>query len=430
VLGVVASSASAGTPRIVRTEPANGATSVPVTVGAVRVIFGQAMSTASATVQRVEGFAFPPVQNPPTLWENATTFVLRLQRLKPNTTYALQLNKANRKGFASAAGVPLPVTRLSFTTAPAATSGPASAMSDIFKDTAPARPAEGWRIVNVANDFVAYHDRARALGPNERRALWDSMLEAKYPAFFADAIYRKKKGQERERFKRTLIDQFWREVAPKIDTVRQLAAVAPARIQAAMKAFQKHFPDYKPSTDFYVTVSFTFHGKVVDVAGRNVFGLGVEFQDPAKPHQIDITIAHEIFHLYHFQFFRASGGLYRILWAEGMAVYASAVVVPGHRMSDYLKFPAAKMNRCQELLPQLAQDLKKHLGDSDRRIRRIYFGAEDNGTQVPPEAGYYVGLLIVQKVAKQHSLAQLARLEANAVFKLLGEELTRLSSTR
>ena len=166
------------------------------------------------------------------------------------------------------------------------------------------------------------------------------------------------------------------------------------------------------------------------MAGKNVFGIGLDHLDPARPEQIEITIAHELFHLYHFQTFRASGGLYRTLWAEGLAVYASAVVVPGHRDSAYLGFDAAKMNRCAELLPALARELKANLSENDPRLHRIYFGAEDNDTRVPPEAGYYVGLQIVKHLATQHAMAKLARMEANAVLRLLGTELDRLAASR
>ncbi len=166
------------------------------------------------------------------------------------------------------------------------------------------------------------------------------------------------------------------------------------------------------------------------MGGRDVLALGLEFfrdSGADADRQIRITLAHELFHLYHFQFFSASGGLYRPLWAEGLATYASAVVVPGHKRSAYLGFPGRKMNRCHELLPLLAADLKKNMGQNDRRIERLYFGAEDNGTKVPPEAGYYVGLLIIERLAQKYSLAELARMDKNLVFRLLAEELDRLA---
>ena len=291
------------------------------------------------------------------------------------------------------------------------------------------KASSAYRIINMVDDFVSYYDECEKSGATGRRAKWDSMLEAKYPEFFRDAIYRKKEGADRDKFKDWCIETFWKEVAPKMPVIRKLNLMAADEIKATLDGFQKQFPDFKPSTDFYLTISFSFRGKVVDVKGKDVFAIGLENFEPGQP-QLQITIAHELFHLYHFQFFEASGGLYRTLWAEGLASYASAVVVPGYRFSQYLGFPGEKMNRCQELLPTMTKELLKELENNDQRIKRIYFGAEPNDTPIPPEAGYYVGFMIAESLAKNNSLAELARMKPENVLAVLRQELPRLSESR
>lgn len=417
---LAASSAQAGAPRIARSDPADGAKGVSVDVGALQITFDQDMAAGSHSICTVPGAKFPPLRLKGSPWRNARTYVLTLNRLAPNTTYTVQLNGPQKQGFRSAAGAPLPVTRITFTTGPG---GGGHGMMPF--PMMPAVPA--WRILNVADDFLRYHDTCKAMLPIARAASWDAMLERKHPALFNDAIYRKKQGAERARFKQWCIDSFWKDVAPKIEAIRTLNGTVPRQVTETVAAFQKAFPDYTPSTDFYVTVSFTFRGKVVDVGGKNVFGIGLDRLDPAKPLEVPVTIAHELFHLYHFATFRPSGGLYRTLWAEGLATYASAVVVPGHHDSTYLGFPGEKMNRCAALLPAMARELKAKMGGSDPRLQRIYFGAEANDTQIPPEAGYYVGLQIARRLAAAHSLRDLARMDAKAVYPLVAGELGRLA---
>jgi hypothetical protein len=255
------------------------------------------------------------------------------------------------------------------------------------------------------------------------------MVEAKNRVFFDDAVYRRKTGVARERYKAYCIRTFWQEIAPEMDFFTDLNRDLGQTLDREVREFQKHLPDFRPSTDFYVTFSFSFRGKAVGVGSRDVLALGLEyFKDSGSmaERQIRITLAHELFHLYHFQFFSASGGLYRPLWAEGLATYASAIVVPGLKRSTYLGFPIQKMNQCHGLLPQLAADLKKNMGRNDHRLERIYFGAEDNDTKVPPEAGYYVGLLIIERLAQKHDLAALARMDKDRVFRLVAAELDRL----
>jgi len=289
---------------------------------------------------------------------------------------------------------------------------------------------DGYRVINVVDDFIAYHQAAGNGGEDRRTALWDSLVEAKNQTFFDDAIYRRKKGQERERYKAYCIRTFWEEVAPAMEYFIALNRDIGPTLDQEVLEFQKHLPDFKPSTDFYLTFSFSFRGKAVGVGGRDVLALGLEFfkdSGSMAERQIRITLAHELFHLYHFQFFSAGGGLYRSLWAEGLATYASAVVVPNLKRSTYLGFPVQKMNQCHDLLPLLAADLKKNMGRADHRLERIYFGAEENGTKVPPEAGYYVGLLIIERLARKYDLAALARMDKDMVFGLVAGELDRLA---
>jgi hypothetical protein len=249
------------------------------------------------------------------------------------------------------------------------------------------------------------------------------MLEGKHPLFFRDAIYRGKKGAERDRYKQVCIRSFWDEVAPRMGEISRLNSGLENEIHLLVADFQKHFSDFSATTDIYITISFSFRGKALPVDNRTVIAIGLEAFHEGDEHQMRITLAHEMFHLYHFRFFQPGGGLYRALWTEGLATYASAVVVPGHRRSTYLGFAVEKMNRCHDLLPLLAGDLKKNLGQNDHRLKRIYFGAEPNDTRVPPEAGYYVGLLIIEKLAAEVPPDQLARMPAQKVLPLLAQEL-------
>ena len=283
-----------------------------------------------------------------------------------------------------------------------------------------------YRVVNVVDDFVAYHEKALRAGEGRRQALWDEMLEARHPVFFRDAIYRRKEGDDLAAYKADCISRFWTEIAPRMKEIAERNKGIEAKIHAVVDRFKLQLPDFEPKTDFFVTISFSFRGKALSVGDREVLALGLEaFVEPGDL-QFRITLAHELFHLYHFHYFPSGRGLYRSLWAEGMAVYASAVVIPGERMSRYLGFPAEKMNRCAELLPAMARDLKENLGSTEHRLNRVYFGAEDNDTSVPPEAGYYVGLLIASHLARHNTLKDLAHLSPEKVFPILEKELDRL----
>ena len=79
-----------------------------------------------------------------------------------------------------------------------------------------------YRIVNMVDDFLVYYQECRDMNVQERTDAWETMLEAKYPQFFQDALYRRKTGADRERYKEICISRFWEEVAPRIDTIAAL----------------------------------------------------------------------------------------------------------------------------------------------------------------------------------------------------------------
>ena len=115
-------STAADAPQLLRSEPADGATGVPIDFGVLRLHFDQDMRTDSFTVWKSDVADFPPpVKNEANpRWLDARTFELTLQPLKPGMQYAVQLNSDQRQGFTSAGNKPLAVTTIRFTTAAAA----------------------------------------------------------------------------------------------------------------------------------------------------------------------------------------------------------------------------------------------------------------------------------------------------------------------
>ena len=310
----------------------------------------------------------------------------------------------------------------------AAESVPAATDDELVAVRAPTVPlGDGHVLIDLADSFIRYGKAARAKDAAGRSELWDRMLEAQYPDFFTHVIYRKKQGDDRARFKASVIDQFWNEVEPRLATLEAVNAIAAQRVIAGRAAFTKAFPDFDPQCDFYLTVAFSFKGKVVDVDGTNVFALGLEGFESSGP-ELDLTIAHEQFHLHHFRTFSASGGLYRGVWTEGLASYAAAVLVPRTKMSEVLGLEGEVITKMSDLFAELVADVGKNMDSSDERLKRAYLGMEPNDSWVPPGAGYYVGLVLVMKLAATNDLATMAGWDADTVYKTMKQTLPTLQA--
>ena len=150
---------------------------------------------------------------------------------------------------------------------------------------------DSYRIVNMVNGFQAYYQKCLGMEWKDRLIQWDSMLEDKYPQFFQDAIYRRKKGLEKNRYKEVCIRLFWDEVAPRMTEISRLNSGFEQRIHRMVTEFRKHLPDFSPTTDFYITISFSFRGKALVVGKRNVLAIGLEAFTKGNERQVDITLA-------------------------------------------------------------------------------------------------------------------------------------------
>ena len=107
----------AATPNVIKSTPDNGATGVAIDVGRIIIVFDRNMKMNSWSLMISEKGPFPPMIQEDEPWIDLLTFELRVRRLKPQTTYAIQLNSKRRKGFMSAEDqIPLPVTTITFTT--------------------------------------------------------------------------------------------------------------------------------------------------------------------------------------------------------------------------------------------------------------------------------------------------------------------------
>ncbi len=104
-------------PRLASSTPKNGMQGVPLNLGKLIFSFDQPMKMNTWSLFKVPGKTFPPLKQNGARWEDAQTFLLDIENLEPDTTYALQLNNQTRKGFQTAMDQrPLGITELTFTT--------------------------------------------------------------------------------------------------------------------------------------------------------------------------------------------------------------------------------------------------------------------------------------------------------------------------
>lgn len=218
---------------------------------------------------------------------------------------------------------------------------------------------------------------------------------------------------------------------PEITAAEQFLA---AKVPRYMQEFRQTFPDYRCDFTFYIAPSFgNMDGAAATVHGQH----RIIFAPDVIPrlHQLDglkVLIDHETFHIYHHQ----ASGVFGVdeaaiptievaLWSEGLATLVSWRMNPAVSLDVALLQPGIPEG-ARPHVPAIATELLAHLEERNEQTYARYFEGGKAPDGYPPRAGYYVGVLIAQNLAKRYTLSQLAHLKGAVLHEAMVSELEQL----
>src|SRR5258706_3714054 len=279
------------------------------------------------------------------------------------------------------------------------------------------------QIVDVMPDFWRYDEMAKGKTPEERLKIF------RHEVLVANtAIYAELGGGGMP----VNNDAFLRDYyLPQLDgIVPQMKAYTEEirkGVGAGMVSFRKQFPDFVWKSKIYLLPSLgQFDGRVQEIDKQKSLLFGIDVITRRKSKAIPL-MHHELFHLYHRQFYETStpAKVFEGVWGEGLAVYVAEKLNPGLPTSDYLIDPdliKAVDSRRAAVLDKLAATMNQSGGD----LLLPWLRGDSNDVLIPARAGYYIGLQIAREVAKDHTLDQMVRLKGDALEVAFKNALRKL----
>lgn len=298
---------------------------------------------------------------------------------------------------------------------------------------APAAQAAPCRVVDAYAPVEALARRTGGMSPADQVKAFRRGVIVRYPGLYAPQVLDLSSGQDMDRM-------ILASLASARESRGRAALVAELRrsIDRTQAAFGK-LDGYRCDFPIYLTDSlgqFDGAGRVVD--GRRSLVLGVDALD-GEQHSISLPVflTHEMFHRYHFM----AGGfsdddadrqpLWRTLWAEGLATYASEQLTAGATLGQALMLPADLAQRAAPLTPSIAADLLAHLDQVDPDTYRTYFTYGNKTVAargLPWRSGYYLGYLVAARLGEHRTIGQLAHLPAAEAHALIRDALREMAS--
>lgn len=280
--------------------------------------------------------------------------------------------------------------------------------------------------VDLASSYASFWDESQNMPAAERVAAFKARFETLLPGFFsAERVG----WMTNEQYDSAIVQSFDR--FPEIrDHFAAITADFAMLLAPAHDSFARAFPDLRPIGPVYIVHSLgEFDGGTRKVSGQSrlVFGADVmaqvhDFADESP------FFHHELFHVYHAQFFADCDEMWCAVWSEGLAVLVAQRLNPRATDAELL------LSSPRPIRPEVERDRSAAVCAVNSRLSSTdstdYAALFSNGAPIanlPPRFGYYVGYLIAAEAARNRSVTQLAHLGNEAARDLVTVMIAQLA---
>lgn len=277
------------------------------------------------------------------------------------------------------------------------------------------------RLHNHAPEFVKFWEAAKDLPLDKQIEEFDRVVYPTFPEFYSHRFQRWAEiGKSKEEGLKKTFDEYrsmHSQFIQKTDLIGK-------EIESNLSTFLSRFPDLNTDFDIYIIHSLgEMDGGTRIIDGKFYFIFGID--GIIKYHNASTDIPffhHELFHVYHWQYFKNEDKIWLSLWAEGLATYVSEVMNPGSSLKDImLDIPVGLVDACEKDIEFLWADMGSYLDSNDEGAYERYFLLSSKDKRVPLRAGYYLGYLLAKDLAKNHTVDELVKMDTDQLRKLIGE---------
>lgn len=278
------------------------------------------------------------------------------------------------------------------------------------------------QVHDLATGFARFWERTQDMPPAERVALFKRDVASAFPDFYGVQRYG---GKRTDAEQDARIERALREFPAIRDDFQHKANGAARQLARHAATLRQAFSDFRLPQQVYLVHSLgEMDAGPRTLNGRDYLVFGVDLM--AKLHGRNDESAfyqHELFHTWHLQLLGEcdSGQVWSSLWKEGLATYVSQVLNPqANERELLLDYPAGMPARTRAMLPAAWRQLDEVLASSEASAWGGQFHTRtDDGTGLPGRRGYYLGYLVAEAAAKQHSLQALATRDCAASRELV-----------
>ncbi|WP_304634124.1 DUF5700 domain-containing putative Zn-dependent protease [Pseudoalteromonas sp.] len=270
-----------------------------------------------------------------------------------------------------------------------------------------------YEIINLADDFYSVYQSSKTLSPERRAEQFSQYFTSQFEPFYSNKSFVKS------------IESFSEIEDVYLLKNRELSK----NLNGSMDSFIATFEDFKSETPIYILHSLGgFNGATRDLNGKSYLMFGVDLMAKYHNWKNDTPFFHhELFHVYHENFFQCNDELWCSLWTEGLATYVSHQLNSSASNDELmLNIPENMIKNVRSRLRYSLTDLKGKFYSKNPETYSSFFSFRKDETNLPYRRGYYLGYILAKEIGKDYSLEELAKMEKKTVELLLLKELDSL----
>lgn len=288
-------------------------------------------------------------------------------------------------------------------------------------------PAPFYTLTDLTDEYTAFYDRTQGMEGPARVAAFKAAFDPLFPGFYQVARLR---GVTQEAYDARIAASF--DAFPALrERYTAAAANFETMMEPARASFAHSFPDVQPIGQVYLVHSLgEMDGGRRSIANRRLLIFGADVM--ARVHTFaneQPFFHHELFHVYHAQYFEGCRAIWCGLWGEGLAVHVAETLNPGASDDQLLLSmpqpirPAVDARRSEAVCAVRA----RMNSEAPEDYAPLFRGDTRLSETLPARFGYYVGLLVAREAGRARTLRELAQLSVEEARPIVAEALASLA---
>lgn len=285
-------------------------------------------------------------------------------------------------------------------------------------------------IQNIADAFCDFWEKANKLDHEEKKVLWKEIYEIPNKLIFhhLESIYKTVNSNYNVD---DSLEVCFERYESSYRKIRLLSCNIENNIAKICKSCSEIFNVSDLKLNFITMVGqFNANAFVTPYNGTTAFYF---LEQMPEERYVDILLAHEITHLFHFSKFigkESKASLAERIFVDGLACFTSSVIYPGFTIAEYLSFDSRSsqwVHDCEAALPIIKTEVINNIESVDYSYFLKYFSTNcENAGEIPKRIGYLIGYKVVSHLSKTHSLDELILWNSERIIEEVKEAVSSI----